>query len=127
LPEQHAFLSSNIEPDPGGTSPRSRRGNSAAFSLLRGDFSALLSRLHITIAYWGNTDMAIGTVKWFNGQKGYGFIQPDSGDKDVFVHISAVQKSGLSGLPDDGAKLTFDIVPKRQGIGGKSEVVMAHD
>jgi cold shock protein len=70
--------------------------------------------------------MAIGTVKWFNGQKGYGFIQPDSGDKDVFVHISAVQKSGLSGLPD-GAKLTFDIVPKRQGIGGKSEVVMAHD
>jgi len=52
-------------------------------------------------------------VKWFNNhQKGYGFIAPDSGDKDVFVHISAVQKAGLSGLPE-GAKVSFDIVPNR--------------
>ena len=44
--------------------------------------------------------MATGTVKWFNQQKGYGFIQPDDGGKDVFVHISAVQRSGLQGLRD---------------------------
>ena len=56
--------------------------------------------------------MASGTVKWFNGQKGYGFIAPDGGGKDVFVHISAVEKAGLDGLPD-GAKVTFDIVPNR--------------
>jgi cold shock protein len=58
------------------------------------------------------SDVASGTVKWFNGQKGYGFIQPDTGGKDVFVHISAVEKAGLDGLPD-GAKVTFDIVPNR--------------
>jgi cold shock protein len=54
--------------------------------------------------------MAIGTVKWFSGQKGYGFIKPDTGSNDEFVHVSAVQKSGLSGLPD-GARLFFDILP----------------
>jgi CspA family cold shock protein len=53
-----------------------------------------------------------GIVKWFNGQKGYGFIQPDTGGKDVFVHISAVEKAGLSGLPD-GAKVSYDTVPYR--------------
>ena len=47
-----------------------------------------------------------------NGQKGYGFIAPDGGGKDVFVHISAVERAGLDGLPD-GAKVTFDIVPNR--------------
>jgi CspA family cold shock protein len=56
--------------------------------------------------------MATGTVKWFNPTKGYGFIQPQGGGKDVFVHISAVEKAGLDGLPD-GAKVTFDIVPNR--------------
>ena len=44
--------------------------------------------------------MALGTVKWFNSQKGYGFIQPQAGGKDVFVHISAVEKAGLSGLAE---------------------------
>ena len=56
--------------------------------------------------------MASGTVKWFNGQKGYGFIQPDAGGKDVFVHISAVERAGLDGLPD-GAKITYDVVPNK--------------
>ena len=56
--------------------------------------------------------MATGIVKWFNPTKGYGFIQPQGGGKDVFVHISAVEKAGLDGLPD-GAKVSFDIVPNR--------------
>jgi CspA family cold shock protein len=51
-------------------------------------------------------------VKWFNGHKGYGFIQPDTGGKDVFVHISAVQKAGMDGLPE-GAKITYDVVPNK--------------
>lgn len=59
--------------------------------------------------------MATGTVKWFNGQKGYGFIQPDEGGADVFVHISAVQRSGLNGL-DEGQKISYEIVKdKRTG------------
>ena len=59
--------------------------------------------------------MATGTVKWFNGQKGYGFIQPDDGGKDVFVHISAVQRSGLTAL-DEGQKVTYELVTdKRTG------------
>lgn len=58
--------------------------------------------------------MATGTVKWFNAQKGYGFVQPDDGSKDVFVHISAVQQAGLSGL-NDGQKISFDTVSDRPG------------
>ena len=58
--------------------------------------------------------MAAGTVKWFNAQKGYGFIQPDDGSKDVFVHISAVERAGMSGL-HDGQKLTFDLERGQQG------------
>lgn len=58
--------------------------------------------------------MANGTVKWFNATKGFGFIQPDGGNKDVFVHISAVERAGLSGLPD-GQKVTFDIERGRDG------------
>jgi CspA family cold shock protein len=57
-------------------------------------------------------DVATGTVKWFNGQKGYGFIQPDAGGKDVFVHISAVQKAGYDGLAE-GAKVSYDIISDR--------------
>jgi CspA family cold shock protein len=56
--------------------------------------------------------MASGTVKWFNGQKGYGFIQPDTGGKDVFAHISAVGRAGLDGLLD-GTKIAFDVVPNK--------------
>ena len=58
--------------------------------------------------------MATGTVKWFNTTKGYGFIQPESGGKDVFVHISAVERSGLSGLADD-QKLSYDLESGRDG------------
>ena len=57
--------------------------------------------------------MAQGTVKWFNGQKGFGFIQPDDGGKDVFVHISAVERAGLSGL-NEGQKISFDVVADRK-------------
>ena len=56
--------------------------------------------------------MAIGTVKWFNGQKGYGFIQPDNGGKDVFVHISAVEKAGLNSLIE-GDKVSYEVVMNR--------------
>ena len=61
----------------------------------------------------GESDVASGTVKWFNAAKGYGFIQPDGGrGKDVFVHISAVEKAGLSELRE-GDKVTFDVVPNK--------------
>ncbi|TPN81007.1 cold-shock protein [Mesorhizobium sp. CU2] len=59
--------------------------------------------------------MATGTVKWFNSQKGFGFIQPDQGGPDVFVHISAVERSGLRGL-NDGQKISYELVQdKRSG------------
>jgi CspA family cold shock protein len=58
--------------------------------------------------------MATGTVKWFNTDKGYGFIAPEGGKRDVFVHISAVERSGLTGLKD-GQTVTFDIEAGRDG------------
>jgi cold shock protein len=58
--------------------------------------------------------MAHGTVKWFNAQKGFGFIQPQDGGADVFVHISAVQQAGLSTL-NDGQLVSFDLERGRQG------------
>jgi CspA family cold shock protein len=57
-------------------------------------------------------EMASGTVKWFNSTKGFGFIQPDNGGKDVFVHISAVERAGLSGL-NEGQKVSYDVVNER--------------
>ncbi len=65
-------------------------------------------------ALWEDS-MATGTVKWFNATKGFGFIQPDDGGKDVFVHISAVERAGMREL-NEGQKLAYDIVPdKRTG------------
>jgi len=58
--------------------------------------------------------MSKGTVKWFNGQKGFGFIQPDDGSKDVFVHISAVERAGWSGL-NEGQHVAFDLERGQQG------------
>ena len=58
--------------------------------------------------------MATGTVKWFNTTKGYGFIAPESGGKDIFVHISAVERSGLTGLADN-QKVTFELEAGRDG------------
>jgi cold shock protein len=56
--------------------------------------------------------LATGTVKWFNAMKGYGFIQPEGGGRDVFVHISAVEKAGYTSLAD-GARVSFDVVTNR--------------
>jgi CspA family cold shock protein len=56
--------------------------------------------------------MAKGTVKWFNSQKGFGFIQPDDGGKDVFVHITAVERAGMSGL-NEGQKVNFEVGMER--------------
>jgi CspA family cold shock protein len=57
---------------------------------------------------FGDEGMPTGTVKWFNGQKGFGFIQPTDGGNDVFVHISAVERAGLSGLAE-GQKVSFEV------------------
>lgn len=64
--------------------------------------------------------MSTGTVKWFNGTKGYGFITPDEGGSDIFVHISAVERSGLRGL-NEGQKISYDLEPDRKT--GKSAAV----
>jgi cold shock protein len=64
--------------------------------------------------------MAIGTVKFFNDQKGYGFIQPDDGGKDVFVHVSAVERSGMRGLME-GQKVSFEVETDRRS--GKPSAV----
>jgi CspA family cold shock protein len=61
--------------------------------------------------------MSTGTVKWFNGRRGFGFIQPDDGGKDVFVHISAVERAGMSNL-NDGQKISYEVIADRRS--GKS-------
>jgi cold shock protein len=68
------------------------------------------SRMHPTVK---GHSMATGTVKWFNEQKGYGFIQPDQGGKDVFVHISAVERSGLRSLAE-GQKVSYEVEADRR-------------
>ena len=68
--------------------------------------------------------MAKGTVKWFNATKGFGFIAPESGGKDVFVHISALERSGLTGLADD-QKVTYDLVSGRDGRENAENIALA--
>ena len=66
--------------------------------------------------------MSSGTVKWFNPTKGFGFIEPDEGDKDVFVHISAVERAGLQGLRE-GQKVEFELVAGRDGRAAAENLV----
>jgi cold shock protein len=81
----------------------------------RTDGGSEISRFRSTQTALREDSMATGTVKWFNATKGFGFIQPDDGGKDVFVHISAVERAGLREL-NEGQKLAYDIVPdKRTG------------
>jgi CspA family cold shock protein len=72
----------------------------------------------------GDFTMASGTVKWFNSTKGFGFIQPDSGSRDVFVHISAVERAGLRDLAD-GQKVTFDVEAGRDGREAATNLALA--
>ncbi|MCF6272905.1 MAG: cold-shock protein [Rhodobacteraceae bacterium] len=67
--------------------------------------------------------MANGTVKWFNPSKGFGFIQPENGGSDVFVHISAVEAAGLSGL-DDNQKVTYELETGRNGKESASQLAL---
>ena len=68
--------------------------------------------------------MANGTVKWFNSTKGFGFIAPENGSKDIFVHISAVERAGLTGLKD-GQAVTFDIESGRDGRESAANLALA--
>ena len=68
--------------------------------------------------------MASGNVKWFNATKGFGFIEPSDGKKDIFVHISAVERAGLTGLKD-GQAVTFDIEDGRDGRASATNIALA--
>jgi CspA family cold shock protein len=80
---------------------------------LRSDFLSQWSRFRAR-EYLKGRPMATGTVKWFNPQKGYGFIQPSDGGRDVFVHISAVEQAGLGTLVE-GQKVSYDVVTTDRG------------
>ncbi len=67
--------------------------------------------------------MATGSVKWFNSIKGYGFIQPSDGSQDAFVHISAVERAGLTSLPE-GQKVEYELVPGRNGKSSAENLVV---
>jgi CspA family cold shock protein len=89
-----------------------------AFLLLRSD-APQQSEEFLACMLWvscllGDAKMASGTVKWFNATKGYGFIQPDDGSKDVFVHISAVERANLGTL-NEGQKVRYEIQSGQQG------------
>jgi cold shock protein len=95
-----------------GSGPRQTRIGDVLFTPVGFACRSARSPLYYCNRYARESDVATGVVKWFNPTKGYGFIQPDNGGKDIFVHISAVEKAGLSDL-SDGAKVTFDVVSNR--------------
>jgi len=68
--------------------------------------------------------MSVGTVKWFNASKGYGFIEPADGGKDVFIHISALEKAGIAAL-NEGQKIEFDVVAGQNGKSSAENVKLA--
>src|SRR5258705_1009125 len=98
-PARNSFTGSRVE-------PAGRRWRVFACPTV---FSPLYWQL---LFFQGVRNVATGTVKWFNATKGYGFIQPDSGGKDVFVHISAVERAGLSSL-NEGAKVSYEEMDNR--------------
>lgn len=70
-----------------------------------------------------NSNMSVGTVKWFNSVKGYGFISPDDGSKDAFVHISAVERAGLPGLAE-GQRVEYELQPGKNGKSSAENLVL---
>jgi len=100
-------IMSSILPPSGGFCLRALRVPGFLY-LSVAPIAALMSDLY----FRGESNVASGTVKWFNATKGYGFIAPDDGGKDVFVHISAVEKAGMDGLPE-GGKITYDMISDR--------------
>lgn len=91
-----------------------QRRTCSPFDVVVGTPPPRLAR-RFTLDYAKDEDeMAIGTVKWFNAQKGYGFIQPEDGSKDVFVHISAVERAGMGNL-HEGQKVSFELERGQQG------------
>jgi CspA family cold shock protein len=91
-----------------GAMPSRPSGDSRTFHEADNCIASRLARRN----HFEEAIMATGTVKWFNAQKGYGFIQPDSGGKDVFVHISALERAGIAGLKE-GQKVKYDVAVDR--------------
>ena len=109
--------------DPGGTdlaAVRPRLGAGASRKFLVRSPRQVRNRAEPAVHTERLTGMSMtGTVKFFNTEKGYGFIKPDDGGKDIFVHISAVQRSGLASLAE-GQKLSFELEPDKRGKGPKA-------
>jgi cold shock protein len=92
------------------------RENKRADNLLSNnsiETQAVIARLRDAILHVKERNMSVGTVKWFNATKGFGFIQPDDGGKDVFVHISAVEQAGMNGL-NEGQKISYELISDRR-------------
>src|SRR5215831_4523995 len=94
--------------------PSQARSSAGPLPVRCGGVTAPLARERRRIPDLRRTKMTIGTVKWFNSQKGYGFIQPEDGSKDVFVHVSAVERSGMGNL-HEGQRVSFEVERGNQG------------
>jgi cold shock protein len=109
---RHMVVASSFRPND-LASPRPPRRTDDLLPKLEQQWSRLQARLDMYSYPKEKSRMAQGTVKWFNGQKGFGFIQPDDGGKDVFVHISAVERAGMHTL-NEGQKIAYEIVADRK-------------